>query len=71
MLFKNDIKVLRAKQNLSQEELANLVGVRRETIVNLEKGKYNPSLLLAMQIAAVFHVKVDDVFQIIVEKETV
>lgn len=71
MLFKNDIKVLRAKHHLSQEELANLVGVRRETIVNLEKGKYNPSLLLAMQIASVFHVKVDDVFQIIVEKETV
>lgn len=70
MLFKNDIKVLRAKQNLSQEDLASLVGVRRETIVNLEKGKYNPSLLLAMQIASIFHLKVDDVFQIIKEKET-
>ena len=65
MLFVNEIKVHRAKRQLSQEDLANLVGVRRETIVNLEKGKYNPSLLLAMQIAAVFQVKVDDLFKLI------
>ena len=64
-LFKNDIKVFRAKFNMSQEDLAIKVGVRRETIGNLEKGKYNPSLVLAMQIAAVFQVKVDDIFQLL------
>ena len=45
-----------------QEELAELVGVRRETIVNLEKGKYNPSLKLAMDIAKVFHTTVEELF---------
>lgn len=65
ILFKNEIKVYRAKLNLSQEDLAKKVGVRRETIGNLEHGKYNPSLVLAMQIAAVFQVKVDDVFKLI------
>lgn len=65
ILFINEIKVYRAKFNLSQEDLANKVGVRRETIGNLEHGKYNPSLILAMQIAAVFQVKVDDLFKLI------
>lgn len=69
MLFVNEIKVHRAKHQLSQEDLANLVGVRRETIVNLEKGKYNPSLLLAMQIAAVFQVNVNDLFKLIDGKQ--
>lgn len=64
MYFINQIKVYRAQFNLSQEDLAIKVGVRRETISNLEKGKYNPSLLLAMQIARVFQVKVDDVFKL-------
>ena len=69
ILFKNDMKVYRAKFNLSQEDLAIKVGVRRETIGNLEKGKYNPSLVLAMQIAAVFQVKVDDIFQLLDNNE--
>ena len=43
-------------------ELADLVGVRRETIVNLERGRYNPSLKLAMDIAKVFHVTVEKIF---------
>jgi putative transcriptional regulator len=62
-LFKNKIRVYRAQFNLSQEDLAKRVGVRRETIGNLESGKYNPSLLLAMDIAAVFNVNVEDIFQ--------
>jgi putative transcriptional regulator len=62
-LFENQIRVYRAQFNLSQEDLAKKVGVRRETIGNLESGKYNPSLLLAMDIAAVFNVKVEDIFQ--------
>ena len=49
---------------LKQEELAALVGVRRETIGNLEKGRYNPSLVLAWNIAKVFHVTIEDVFTV-------
>ena len=45
-----------------QSDLAELVGVRRETIVNLERGKYNPSLKLAMDIAKIFHATVEEVF---------
>ena len=52
----------RAKYNFSQEELAKLVGVRRETIGNLENGKYNPSLKLAMDIAKIFKVSIEEVF---------
>ena len=50
------------KTSFTQAELAELVGVRRETIVNLEKGKYNPSLKLAMDIAKVFHTTVEELF---------
>ena len=46
----------------SQEDLAGLVGVRRETIVNLERGKYNPSLKLALKICAVLEARVEDLF---------
>ncbi len=56
------IKELRARENLTQAQLANLVGVRRETIVFLEKGKYNPSLNLAYAIAKVFELAIEEVF---------
>ena len=56
------IKEFRAKYNLTQAELAEKVGVRRETIVFLEKGKYNPSLKLAHDIAMVLNAKIDDLF---------
>ncbi len=56
------IKVLRAKHNLTQNDLAKKVGVRRETIVFLEKGKYNPSLKLAYDIAKVFKLSIEEVF---------
>lgn len=52
---------------MQQSELAELVGVRRETIGNLENGKYNPSLKLAMDIAKVFECSVEDVFVFIEE----
>jgi putative transcriptional regulator len=58
----NRIKELRAKYDLSQLELAQKTGVRRETIVFLEKGKYNPSLKLAHDIAVIFNVKIEEVF---------
>ena len=56
------IKELRAKEGLTQIELAQKVGVRRETIVFLEKGKYNPSLKLAHDIAKVFKLRIEEVF---------
>ncbi len=56
------IKELRAKYDLTQEELAVKVGVRRETIVFLEKGKYNPSLKLAHDLAKVLNTKIDELF---------
>jgi putative transcriptional regulator len=58
----NRIRELRARFNLSQLELARLVGVRRETIVFLEKGKYNPSLKLAYDISRVFKLPIEAVF---------
>ncbi|MFZ3058694.1 MAG: helix-turn-helix transcriptional regulator [Candidatus Methanoperedens sp.] len=56
------IKELRARYDLTQEELAKKVGVRRETILFLEKGKYNPSLKLAYDIAKVLKSKIEEVF---------
>ncbi len=59
----NRIKELRARHSLTQMDLARLVGVRRETIVFLEKGKYNPSLKLAHQISKVFKLSIEEVFE--------
>ena len=56
------IKELRARYNLTQEELAKRVGVRRETIVFLEKGKYNPSLKLAYDVAKVLETTIEELF---------
>ncbi len=56
------LKEIRTARGLSQEELARLVGVRRETIVFLEKGKYNPSLRLAYRVARVLKAKMEDLF---------
>lgn len=56
------IKEYRAKLNLTQDQLANLVGVRRETIVFLEQGKYNPSLKLAHDVALVLKTSIDELF---------
>ena len=56
------IKELRARHNLTQDDLAKKVGVRRETILYLEKGKYNPSLKLAHDIAKVLQTTIDDLF---------
>ena len=58
----NRIKELRARDNLTQLELAQKVEVRRETIVFLEKNKYNPSLKLAYQISKVFNLTIEEVF---------
>ncbi len=60
--MKTRIKELRARHNLTQQQLADLVGVRRETIVFTESGKYNPSLKLAHQIAIALNTKIEEVF---------
>ena len=62
MALTTRIKEYREMRGLKQSDLAEMVGVRRETIVNLERGKYNPSLKLAMDIAMFFHVRVEDMF---------
>ena len=61
-MLKTDIHMLRWEAGMKQEELAEKVGVRRETISALEKGRYNPSLKLAMDIAKVFGKQVEDSF---------
>ena len=63
MALLTNLKTYREKYNLKQADLAELVGVRRETIVNLERGKYNPSLKLAMDLAKVFRVSVEELFR--------
>lgn len=63
------IKEYREKRGMTQSELAELVSIRRETIVCLENGKYNPSLRLAMDIAKVFNVQVEDLFSFIDEND--
>ena len=60
--MKTRMKELRARYGFTQEELADKVGVRRETILFIESGKYNPSLKLAFAIARALHSKTEDVF---------
>ncbi|TRO52666.1 transcriptional regulator [Candidatus Bathyarchaeota archaeon] len=62
MKFKTRIKELRARYDLTQDDLARSVGVRRETILYLEKGKYNPSLILAHQIAQTLKTTIEYLF---------
>ena len=67
MKFTTKIKEYREKVGMKQSELAELVNVRIETIVCLENGKYNPSLKLAMDIAKVFDIQVEELFSFIDE----
>jgi putative transcriptional regulator len=62
MTFRTRIKELRARYDLTQDDLARKVGVRRETILYLEKGKYNPSLKLAYDVAKVLRTTIDNLF---------
>lgn len=63
MALVTKIKEYREKNGMKQAELAEMVNARRETIVHLENGKYNPSLKLAMDIAKVFGATVEDIFE--------
>ncbi|MGI6487462.1 MAG: helix-turn-helix transcriptional regulator [Syntrophomonadaceae bacterium] len=58
----NRLRQLREKHDLTQEDLAARVGVSRQTIISLEKGRYNPSLLLAYKLARVFNLTIEEVF---------
>lgn len=62
MALVTKVKEYREKAGYKQSELAEMVGARRETIVHLENGRYNPSLKLAMDIAKIFGVTVEDLF---------
>ena len=62
MTFKTRMKEFRARHDLTQEDLARKVGVRRETILYLERGKYNPSLMLAHEVAKVLKTTIDNLF---------
>jgi putative transcriptional regulator len=70
MSFRTRIKELRARYDLTQEDLAKKAGVRRETILYLEKGKYNPSLKLAYDLAKILKTTIDDLFIFSDEKKT-
>jgi putative transcriptional regulator len=61
-MMKTRIKEYRAKHNLTQERLAEVVGVRRETIIFLEQGKYNPSLRLAHNVAKALQANIEEIF---------
>lgn len=60
--MKNRLKILRAEKNITQEETAQKLGVSRQTIISIEKGKYSPSIDLAFKIAKLFSVSIEDVF---------
>ena len=60
--MKNNVAKYRAEFNEKQEELANIVGVSRQTIISIEKGKYNPSILLAFKISKHFNKKIEEIF---------
>ncbi|MEQ6124051.1 helix-turn-helix transcriptional regulator [Pseudotenacibaculum sp. MALMAid0570] len=62
--MKNTIKVQRAIKDLTQDQLAQKVGVSRQTINSIEKGRYVPSTLLALKLSAVFEVSVNEFFEL-------
>lgn len=64
----NHVNRFRSALSMTQEELAEKTGVSRQTIIAIEKGKYSPSVLLALKIARLFKVPVEDVFLISYEK---
>ncbi|HZJ85091.1 MAG TPA: helix-turn-helix transcriptional regulator [Syntrophomonadaceae bacterium] len=67
--MRNRLKELREQFSLTQEDLAGKVGVSRQTIISLEKGRYSPSLLLAFKLAKVFNLPIEEVFIFEIRKE--
>jgi putative transcriptional regulator len=62
MVIHNTIKALRQKKGVTQEELAEAVGVSRQTIIAMEKGSYTPSLMLAMMLSRFFKISIEELF---------
>lgn len=62
-VLSNRIRILRAEKKMTQKELAEKIGVSRQTIISTEKGNYTPSLILGFDIANVFNVRIDEVFK--------
>lgn len=60
--LKNNLETMRKAQGISQEELARAMEVSRQTIISLEKGRYNPSILLAFKLAKYFGMSIEDIF---------
>ena len=60
----NKVHDLRKKKRITQEDLAKMVGVTRQTIISIENGKYQASLILALRIARVFELPVEDIFEL-------
>ena len=67
-MMKNRLKVFRVMNDLTQEGLARLVGVSRQTIIAIEKGRYNPSVYLALKLARVLNTTVEELFPLEEEK---
>lgn len=67
--MKNNLEELRNKRGLTQQELADQVEVSRQTIISLENGRYNPSILLAFRLAHLFQMKIEDIFVFIPEEK--
>jgi putative transcriptional regulator len=61
-MLKNRLEEIRKEYGITQEELAQVLEVSRQTIGSLEKGRYNPSILLAFKIAAFFHKTIEEIF---------
>jgi putative transcriptional regulator len=68
--LKNNIPVLRAARRWTQQELADRLGVSRQTVISIEANRYNPSLILAFEIARQFGVEINEVFQYEVKEES-
>lgn len=62
--MKNTLRVERAKKNITQQDLAEEIGVSRQTINSIESGKYVPSTVLSLKIARYFKLAVDDIFEL-------
>lgn len=67
MPLENDLKVFRASHQMNQATLGKKVGVSRQTISSIERGEYNPSIVLALKIAKVFNTTVEEIFKYIEE----
>lgn len=62
IIVRNNVEVLRKEKQLNQEELGKQLGVSRQTIISIEKGKYNPSLELAFKLSKVFDKSIEEIF---------